>query len=1011
MKKLFLMFLLACAIQSTNAQVYDTTTFQGKADYYLQYVDKAQIPTQILYDRVFPIARLDAFNQGTSDTSSYGIFMQALSELRNASYSTTNVPLTNDVEALVTQQRLLNKVPISIAHYQFNWIDTLALQNNLLRIQSGLLYDVVGRPYSPYKTKITTIAAALTDSVPAGSIVFILPTYLQLKNTSEVLTNVDITFGDGNPVTTLAPGGTVTVNYSNPGDKIIKYLAHFSNGTQQITYSYISIIPATANGTSGPQSPQGPDPLSLPCSVTNVRAAIAFQGYDETTAAKGEGEVNTYYANCSDPTLRKPVIILDGFDPGNTRDASKIYENYLSYTDNSGIPQNLVKSYRAQGYDIIILNFPKYIIGTHTFPGLPGVTIPDYRDGGADYIERNAFVLARLIDSVNAKLTANGSTQKLVIVGPSMGGLISRYALAYMEQHSMPSNTRLWVSFDAPHNGANIAMGDQHFLEYYSTKVGGNSAKKALNDQINSPAAKQLLLHHYLSNSEVPAGAPNFRTRFVQAMTTIGFPGIPGNPALRRIAIINGSGNGSKQIALGLSRSIIPCEKMFTTEIKLSKGVRLLFFLSSFFFPPLFGLSAPITISAAKAYYTPEANNRCLSFEGTYLGYASKNWYSTALNSGAGLDEAPGGYINTQKDLADSGKETRFFAKSQVKFYSVIPNQCFIPSKSALAFTGANTDLGENLIGRNLVCTGETPFQSYFTPLTNESHVSLSQASVTWVTNEINGIPQQPTYDIPTLAITGPSLFCPSGTFSITGGTVPSGTSLVWNPGSIATIGSGQGTTQVRLDKITTGTANLTVTLSKTCGINKTLTKPYSISGYSSGDYPVSGPSSACKNTYVTYSTNTLPGAISYTWFYPGGGTWTYVSGQNTPSITLITGATTGNYQVGVRVANACDAGGSYAIANTFVNNCGSFAVDVSPNPTDGEMTVATTAVGNSSKTTADKIYKIRIVDVTGTTRKMFIFSGTTTMVKINLTGLNKGVYQLSVNNGNQWSTKKIIVK
>lgn len=121
MKKLTLLFLLVYGIQQTsNAQVYDTTTFQGKADYYLQYVDKAQIPTQILYDRVFPIARLDAFNQGTSDTSSYGIFMQALSELRNASYSTTNVPVTNDVEALVTQQRLLNKVPISIAHYQFN---------------------------------------------------------------------------------------------------------------------------------------------------------------------------------------------------------------------------------------------------------------------------------------------------------------------------------------------------------------------------------------------------------------------------------------------------------------------------------------------------------------------------------------------------------------------------------------------------------------------------------------------------------------------------------------------------------------------------------------------------------------------------------------------------------------------------------------------------------------------------------------------------------------------------
>ncbi len=85
MKKFFFFFASVCAIHLSTAQVYDTTIFQGKADYYLQFVDKAQIPTQILYDRVFPIARLDVFNQGRSDTSSYGLFMQALFELRNAS--------------------------------------------------------------------------------------------------------------------------------------------------------------------------------------------------------------------------------------------------------------------------------------------------------------------------------------------------------------------------------------------------------------------------------------------------------------------------------------------------------------------------------------------------------------------------------------------------------------------------------------------------------------------------------------------------------------------------------------------------------------------------------------------------------------------------------------------------------------------------------------------------------------------------------------------------------------
>lgn len=251
----------------------------------------------------------------------------------------------------------------------------------MLRIQSGLLYDVVGRPYSPYKTKITTIAAALTDSLPAGSIVFILPTYLQLKNTSEVLTNVDITFGDGNPVSTLTPGGSVTVDYTNPGDKIIRYLARFSNGTQQITYSYITVTPVDVTGTSSPQSPLAPPP-SGPCVVTNVRAAIAFQGYDEATATKGEGEVNTYYANCTDPTLRKPVIILDGFDPGNTRGASDIFKNYLSYLDNNGVKQYLVETQSGLRHNHFkfskVCNWNAYI---SSFPGYYNPRLPGWRSG------------------------------------------------------------------------------------------------------------------------------------------------------------------------------------------------------------------------------------------------------------------------------------------------------------------------------------------------------------------------------------------------------------------------------------------------------------------------------------------------------------------------------------------------------------------------------------------------------------------------------------------------------
>src|SRR5690606_22193282 len=189
--------------------------------------------------------------------------------------------------------------------------------------------------------------------------------------------------------------------------------------------------------------------------------------YDESIATQGVGEYKSFYhlqslqgGHC-DPHIRKPLILLDGFDPGNERPITSDANHedgiwdLLSYGSNSHLGDEL----RLMGYDVIILNFPTY--------NVPGTGIPN-RDGGADYIERNAMVLVKLIQEVKAQLAANGSPERIVVVGPSMGGQISRYALAWMEQKYAQTadpqwqhHTRLWLSFDSPHLGANIPMSVQ----------------------------------------------------------------------------------------------------------------------------------------------------------------------------------------------------------------------------------------------------------------------------------------------------------------------------------------------------------------------------------------------------------------------------------------------------------------------------------------------------------------------------------------------------------------------
>ena len=83
MRKLLLLLLplLLCSLLA-QAQTVDTSTYTKKMDWLFQHLSKTPVTTGILYDRVYPAAKLDLFNQGTrQDTSSHENHIQAHSEI------------------------------------------------------------------------------------------------------------------------------------------------------------------------------------------------------------------------------------------------------------------------------------------------------------------------------------------------------------------------------------------------------------------------------------------------------------------------------------------------------------------------------------------------------------------------------------------------------------------------------------------------------------------------------------------------------------------------------------------------------------------------------------------------------------------------------------------------------------------------------------------------------------------------------------------------------------------
>jgi hypothetical protein len=258
-----------------------------------------------------------------------------------------------------------------------------------------------------------------------------------------------------------------------------------------------------------------------------------YQGYGESAKKYNSGTYGIYYHRNTpggpiETLIKKPIIIVDGFDPTDDRKEKDIYGIYLQYSANAG--DNFGAQMRNLGYDIIILNFPTLI----------GSGDPRYQ--GGDFIQRNAFLLVTLIEKINQELATNGSTEKIVVIGPSMGGLVSRYALKWMENNGKNHNTRLWISFDAPHKGANIPIGDQSFIDFFASKIDSKSAVAARDNKLSSNAAKQMLLHHYLAGTTLPSGAPNFRNSWQTELDNLGYP-----QNLRKIALINGAINGTTQ--------------------------------------------------------------------------------------------------------------------------------------------------------------------------------------------------------------------------------------------------------------------------------------------------------------------------------------------------------------------------------------------------------------------------------------------------------------------------------
>lgn len=117
------------------------------------------------------------------------------------------------------------------------------------------------------------------------------------------------------------PIKSITVSYTTTGEKTSTYVITFNDNSTLSTYGKIYFdykLNTTLTTNTTPGSCATIDPLKQDYTL---QAGIPFTGYnagDPTIKAKIDYRVFFAFAH-TDRKIKKPIIILDGFDPGDKR--------------------------------------------------------------------------------------------------------------------------------------------------------------------------------------------------------------------------------------------------------------------------------------------------------------------------------------------------------------------------------------------------------------------------------------------------------------------------------------------------------------------------------------------------------------------------------------------------------------------------------------------------------------------------------------------------------------------
>ncbi|MFN3529976.1 MAG: T9SS type A sorting domain-containing protein [Bacteroidia bacterium] len=460
---------------------------------YFSGLDLTQVPYDILFDYGLPMLDTRGFNGlnltpenlvYSYDIWKYGYGAMSLGQVNGNTSFQGHEQVFASLENHYNQNQ---RYPLVVLLAKYSRIKDDAIANNLIYELNDVLYDTPGRTESPYETHNVFMGSiAHSQSIVSSTVPFEFKSEWLYSNVM-TFESMLVDFGDGNGPIVVTDGFRRDISYPDTGTYTITYEMQTNYGTM-VAHSSIRISRLAPVFDLG---------INVPANGTHdgLNMQIDF--------------------GCGRTKLMKPLIYVQGFeflgiDEINIDDARNVLDRNFHTAQMSENEYDLV---------FIKLNNPQ------------------------DDIIRNSEALKAAIHLINAMKWQNGSHEPNLVIGESMGGLISRLALnsIELEQQNDPTikhDCSRLIVFDSPNQGANVPLSFQMMAQ----KLGGSMLYWFISDlrnavkALNSTAAQQMLIYH------VDDDASGVRTEFDAYLQQFG------NPQQCEVTgISNGVDNGTDQ--------------------------------------------------------------------------------------------------------------------------------------------------------------------------------------------------------------------------------------------------------------------------------------------------------------------------------------------------------------------------------------------------------------------------------------------------------------------------------